>query len=99
MNTENILKSELMRFMNGDRPTAWKLEDALRADSDLWKDYFFRQFFQGEQRKQYEEREDLRTLCDELFRQAFMFGGCHFQQVLTQRLKAQISAIDNKLKS
>jgi hypothetical protein len=59
------------------------LEDALKADAKEWQGDFFKQFMgtPGLQ-EYYNKSEDNKRFLNDLFRHAFMYGGCYMMRVV-----------------
>lgn len=87
---KRVRDGRLIKFLGHDEQSAWQLEGVLREDADEWKGDFFGMFLRTPELQEYYKAN--KAFLDDLFRNAFMYGGCYFAQVLQERMRWKIAS-------
>lgn len=80
---KRVKNGKSLALLNTLRVSGHQLEDALKADAKEWQGDFFTQFMgtPGLQ-EYYNKSEDNKRFLNDLFRHAFMYGGCYMMRVV-----------------
>ena len=80
---KRVKSGKALALLNTLRVSGHQLEDALKADAKEWQGDFFKQFMgtPGLQ-EYYNKSEDNKRFLNDLFRHAFMYGGCYMMRIV-----------------
>ena len=80
---KRVKNSKALALLNTMRVSGRQLEDALKADAKEWQGDFFKQYMgTPELQEYYNKSEDNKRFLNDLFRYAFMYGGCYMMRVV-----------------